>query len=182
MTMRRRLLKSVKILLWQMSHSPWYIPLVGLVCVLAGATLAMPILALVVVAVILRPQRWRTLCVVCSLGAGIGAAILVHFMHSLGVGQIQTLYPELGNSTLWRQTLDWTREYGLFALAAVAALPMPQTPALVASTLSHLPIPGILAAVILGKLVKYGIVAWMVATFPERFIHYLHRDEGGKPL
>jgi membrane protein YqaA with SNARE-associated domain len=163
-----------------MSHSRWYIPLVGLLCVVAGATLLVPISALVIVGVMLRPRRWRSLWLVTSLAGGIGATILAHALQVQGLEQIHQAFPELAASALWQRTMVWIAEYGLAALAAVAALPLPQTPALVACALSSLSLPGILVAVAAGKLVKYGILAWAVATFPERFSHYLHRDEAGK--
>ena len=73
--------------------------------------------------------------------------------------------------------VGWVGRYGLFALAAVCALPLPQTPALIVCAVSELPQPGIFLAVAAGKCLKYGVLAWMVATFPERFIRYLHRAE-----
>jgi membrane protein YqaA with SNARE-associated domain len=173
----RALLKRAKRLLWEMSHSRWYIPLVGLLCIVAGATLLVPITALVIVGVMLRPQRWRVLWLVTSLAAGIGAAILAHTLQAQGLEQVHQAFPELAASAIWQRTMVWIAEYGLLALAAVAALPLPQTPALVACALSRLSLPGIFLAVAAGKLVKYGILAWMVATFPERFIHHLHRDD-----
>lgn len=173
----RPLLKRAKRLLWEMSHSRWYIPLVGLLCIVAGATLLLPISALLIVAVMLRPQRWRSLWLVSSLAGGIGATILAHTLQVQGLEQIHLAFPELAASAIWQRTLVWIAEYGLLALAAVAALPLPQTPALVACALSKLSLPGILLAVAAGKLVKYSVLAWAVATFPERFIHYLHRDE-----
>lgn len=173
----RLFLKRAKRLLWQTSHSRWYIPLVGLMCAFAAATLLMPVAVLVIVAVMLRPQRWRILWLATSLTAAIGSTLLAATLQEQGMAQISLAFPDMANSALWQRTTVWIADYGLFALLAAAAFPLPQTPALVACALAKLSLPGIFLAVAVGKLLKYGLLAWMVATFPERFIRYLHKDD-----
>ena len=63
------------------------------------------------------------------------------------------------------------------ALGLICALALPETPALIVCAVSDLPLSGIFLGVAIGKLVKYGVLSWMAATFPERFLHYLHRED-----
>ncbi|MDD5298644.1 MAG: hypothetical protein PHU46_17215 [Rhodocyclaceae bacterium] len=177
----RPLLRRARRILWQSSHSPFYLPIVALLA--AGATLSMsvPTTALLIPAVMLRPRRWQMICLAAILGAALGASLLSYGFHQQGWNQLQAAYPELSASDSWKKVVLWINEYGLAALAVICALPLPQTPALIICAVSDQPLAGIFLAVGAGKLAKYGILSWMVATFPERFIRYLHKDEGGIP-
>jgi membrane protein YqaA with SNARE-associated domain len=173
----RPILTHAKRMLWETSHSPFYLPIVALLA--AGATLSMsvPTTALLIPAVMLRPQRWHLICLVAVLGAAFAATLLSYGFHQQGWNQLQAAYPELSASDSWKKVVAWIAEYGLLALAAICALPLPQTPALIICAVSNQPLAGIFLAVATGKLAKYGVLSWMVATFPERFIHYLHKDD-----
>lgn len=180
MTLRHRLLKRARFLLWRMSHSPLYLPLVAVLA--AGATLSMsvPTTALLAPAVMLRPQRWVLICLAAVLGAAFAATLLSWGFQQQGWPRLLAAYPELPSSESWKTTVAWIGEYGLPALALICALPLPQTPALIICGVSEQPMLGIFLAVAAGKVAKYGLLSWMVATFPERFIHYLHRNETPK--
>ena len=173
--MRSLLLKRIRQLLWQTSHSAGFLPLVGALAVAATLSMTVPVTAILLAAVMLRPRRWPLILLAAVLGAALGASALAWTFHEQGLGHLQRAYPEFSNSDSWRQVMAWIDHYGLFALAAVCALPLPQTPALIACGLGDLPISGIFLAVTAGKMAKYGVVAWMAATFPERFRRYLHK-------
>ena len=175
--MRRRLLKRVRQLLWQTSHGVAFLPLVAALSFAATLSMTVPVTAVLIVAVMLRPRRWMLILLLAVLGAAVGASVLAWTFHEQGWSQLQSAYPEFTTSESWKQMVGWVGRYGLFALAAVCALPLPQTPALIVCAVSELPLPGIFLAVAAGKCLKYGVLAWMVATFPERFIRYLHRAE-----
>jgi len=79
-------------------------------------------------------------------------------------------------SRAWLQASAWLSEWGLYALFAIAALPLPQTPAVAFAALVPLSPPGVFAALFLGKLVKYGLYAWGTSRFPGWFVDRLHGD------
>jgi membrane protein YqaA with SNARE-associated domain len=66
--------------------------------------------------------------------------------------------------------------YGAWALLAIAASPLPQTPAVAFAAISRLPPLEVLLALLVGKLFKYGIYAWLIARFPGYFARYLRPD------
>jgi hypothetical protein len=48
---------------------------------------------------------------------------------------------------------------------------LPQTPALIFTAVSRLPPAEVFLALLIGKSLKYGVYAWLAATFPD----YFHR-------
>ena len=72
-------------------------------------------------------------------------------------------------SIAWQRVIAWTVEYGVIALFAIAALPLPQTPALIFFAITEPPVAQIFLAVLLGKMIKYFLLAMLAALFPARF-------------
>jgi membrane protein YqaA with SNARE-associated domain len=136
-----------------------------------GLTLSMtvPVTSALVPAVLLAPRRWRGIVILSSLGSAIGATVLVIAFHHLGWAQIYAAFPEFARSARWQEVARWTAGYGVLALFAVAALPLPQTPALALCAISRLPEAEVMIAILVGKLIKYAVVAGFAVVFPERF-------------
>lgn len=150
-----------------------YYPLVvASVAFLVTATFTFPFALALIPAVMLAPQRWRSLGLLCGIASGCGAAVLVEVFHHLGWAFIAARYPQLAQLESWQWASDWLRHYGLVALLIIAASPMPQTPALLFYSLVNPPMLGVLAAVGTGKTVKYVFLAWLTARYPGRFVDY----------
>jgi membrane protein YqaA with SNARE-associated domain len=141
-----------------------------------GATLSMtvPFATVLVAAVLAAPKRWRALAVWSSIGTGLAGLVLYLAFHHLGWVQFAERYPEIATSRAWLQAAAWLSEWGLYALFAIAALPLPQTPAVAFAALASLSPSGVFAALLLGKLVKYAVYAWATARFPGWFLDRLH--------
>lgn len=160
-----------RILVTSASHR--YYPLVvAAVSFLVTATFSFPFILALIPAVLLAPQRWRSLGLLCGIGSGCGAALLVEVFHQLGWEFIAARYPQLVQLEAWQWASAWLQRYGLIALLIIAASPMPQTPALLAYSLVNPPLLGVLAAVGIGKTAKYVFLAWLTARYPGRFVDY----------
>jgi len=150
-----------------------YYPLVvAAVAFVVTATFSFPFALALIPAVLLAPQRWRSLGVLCGIGSGCGAALLVAVFHQLGWEFIAARYPQLVRLEAWQWASAWLQHYGLIALLIIAASPMPQTPALLLYSLVNPPLLGVLAAVGAGKTAKYVFLAWLTARYPGRFVDY----------
>ncbi|RWA51430.1 hypothetical protein AU476_22560 [Cupriavidus sp. UYMSc13B] len=77
--------------------------------------------------------------------------------------QLLGYLPELSRSPKWVTIARLTEDYGLPALLAIAASPLPQTPALVIVALAQLSPLAVFASIFSGKLAKYGFFAWIAA-------------------
>jgi membrane protein YqaA with SNARE-associated domain len=158
-------------LLQGVAHSRHYVLLVSLLACASTLSMLVPFSVVLVPAVLLRPRDWRRLWLGCACGSACGAALLVLVFHHLGWQQLYQHYPELQDSASWQLIALWLSRYGLLTLAVIAALPTAQTPALVLCSLTPLPLGGLLLALWLGKLVKYGVVCATTRYFP-RYVHF----------
>jgi membrane protein YqaA with SNARE-associated domain len=117
-------------------------------------------------AVLLRNDRWKQIVLISSLGSATGGLILYSVFYYLGWSQIVAAYPDLIHSTVWSDATQWVSAYGAVALLGIAAMPLPQTPALIFTVLVPLPAWQVFLALLLGKLLKYGFYGWLAAKFP----------------
>ncbi|NMF90282.1 hypothetical protein [Aromatoleum petrolei] len=131
-------------------------------------TAAWPVTAVVVPATLMAAGRWRAISGVAALGSAIGATVLMVVFHHLGWTQLYERFPELATDPSWVQAVDWGKRYGTAALFLIAASPLPQTPALMFFGAMRPDYAGVFMAMLAGKLLKYGIFAWISSHFPER--------------
>ena len=156
------------------TRSRAYPLVVGAVGFVFTLSMTFPVTSALLFAVLLRRERWRSITASAALGASAGGLLLYLIFHHLGWSQIVERYPDLTASSSWRDATAWVSEYGAWALVFVAATPLPQTPALAFAAIIRLPILEVLAALLVGKLLKYGVYAWFALRFPRRLARYGH--------
>lgn len=122
-------------------------------------TAALPVTVVIVSATLLRPARWRAIALGAALGSALGATLLVALFHQLGWDQVYERFPDMVSHPTWQQVVGWVSRYGPAALLLIAATPLPQTPALIFFGIVRQDYGLIFIAMLLGKLIKYGVVA-----------------------
>ncbi|MDG0855841.1 VTT domain-containing protein [Roseateles puraquae] len=144
----------------------------------AAATLSMsvPFAGLLVAAVLLAPRRWIAIACGASMGAAAGALVLYLVFHHLGWNRFFASYPDIVQSTAWRDATDWLTRYGVGSLLVIAALPLPLTPALIFAAISRLPVGEVILALWMGKLAKYLVYSWATSYFPDRLLQRSQRQ------
>jgi len=161
-TLRRPPLPGwLQTLLQKRADHPTFVLLVALVGLVCTVTFSFPFSLVLMTATLLAPRRWLALSLCSGVAAGIGAVILVEVFHHLGWAQIALRWPELAQSPEMGQMQQWVSDWGILALGAVAASPLPQTPALVLCALAEQPPLAVFLAVTLAKMTKYGCIAWL---------------------
>jgi membrane protein YqaA with SNARE-associated domain len=131
-------------------------------------------------AVLLRHDRWKEIVLISSLGSATGGVILYFIFYYLGWSQIVAAYPDLIQSKVWSDAIQWVSAYGTWALLGIAALPLPQTPALIFTAVLPLPASHVFIVLFIGKLLKYGVYGWLAVNFPswvQRFARELPNDK-----
>jgi membrane protein YqaA with SNARE-associated domain len=130
---------------------------------------AYPVTAVVVPAALLLPKRWQKIAALTALGSALGATLLVIGFHHLGWAQLYERFPDLTTNETWSRVMAWVSAYGIAALFLIAISPLPQTPALIFFGIARHDYVVVFMAMLVGKLLKYALVAWLAARFPERF-------------
>ena len=144
-------------LLFGIRHSAWYPLLVGGLAVISAATSLYPFGPIIVAATVFAPNRWRGVIVGAALGAVIGASAFALLVQSYGVGLVDRFFPLLRESAIWEHSAYWINHHGSLALAAIAALPVPQMPAMILAALSEMGLLSITLALLVGKTLKYTV-------------------------
>src|SRR5581483_7712786 len=96
-------------------------------------------------------------------GSASGGALFTHLLGHFGAAFLQTRMPQVVASSHWQHTIEWVARYGMVTLAAIAALPLAQSPALVLAAILQMPWYHVFGALLIGKAVRYGLMAAITA-------------------
>ena len=100
--------------------------------------------------------------------------------HYLGYNEIHHWFPKLTGGEIWAQASDWIGNYGVWAIFGVGASPLPQMPLLIFYGIVDDRILEAFLALFGGKVLKYGLVAWVTQHFPEK-LSFFRRINGKSP-
>ena len=141
----------------------WFPPLAAALSAAATLSMLVPVGPLLTALVALNPRRWRALVVWSVLGSAVAGALFTHLLGHFGGAWINVRLPQLAASKHWHFLVTWVSSYGFVTLAAIAASPFTQTPALMLAALLGLPWPIVFAALLLGKGLKYSVIGAVTA-------------------
>lgn len=146
--------KRILILLQRSRSYPF---LVGLLAAVSAATGLYPFGPILAAAIVIAPRRWRAIYLASCVGATLGALAFAGSVELYGLPVIKSMFPGIEQSSDWLRYTHWIARYGWIALLIFAALPLTQMPVLLLSALSHISLVQIAIAILIGKLIKYGI-------------------------
>ena len=146
---------------------------VGGIAFLFTISMTIPFASILIGAILVRRDRWIAIVLLASLGSSTGGVLLYLVFHHFGWDQITALYPTLADSQAWSDATKWVSAYGTWALLVFAASPFPQTPALIFTAVTQLPVLDVYLALLVGKFLKYAIYGWLAARFPSLAIRFL---------
>ena len=141
----------------------WFPPLTAALSAAATFSLTVPVGPMLMALVALNPRRWRAIVVWSVLGSALAGTLFTHLLGHFGSASINERLPQLAASKHWHYLVSWVSSYGFVTLAAIAASPFAQTPALILAALLGLPWPEVFAALLLGKGLKYSLIGAVTA-------------------
>lgn len=148
------------------AESWWYAPLIGLLAGLDHFIIVVPTDGLTVSAVLLHPKKWVQVFLMVAIGSTIGATAFAWAVKAQGLPILIKIMPGILESGIWRWTEGFMNEYGGLALLGVAMSPLIQHPAVALAALSKLPLEKIFGIILLGRLIKFGLVCWITSHMP----------------
>jgi membrane protein YqaA with SNARE-associated domain len=159
--------QQVWVLVYGATRRRIYPFLIGMLALLLTLSMTLPFASVLALSVLLRRELWKEIVLLSSLGSATGGLLLYFLFHNLGWASVTEAYPDLIQSKAWIDATRWVSMYGTWALLGVAATPFPQSPALIFTAVSNLPAAEVFLALFFGKLLKYGVYAWLASTFPD---------------
>lgn len=128
---------------------------------------------LIILLVAGAPQHWWIFVLAATVGSALGAYIT----YSIGLkGGKEGLEKRIPEKRL-KKVYHWSEKYGLGAVAVPALLPppFPLSPFLLAAGVLRVPRTKFLGAYAVGRLVRYGIVAWLGRMYGQTLIRAMQQ-------
>lgn len=120
-----------------------------------------------------EPQRWWVYVLAATIGSTLGAYLTFRIGEQTGKEGLQNRIPEKKLKKVYR----WSEKYGMGAVVVPALLPppFPLSPFLLAAGAMQVPKKKFLSAYAGGRVVRYGIVAWLGRMYGKSLIHGLQQ-------
>lgn len=117
------------------------------------------------------PQHWWIYVIAATVGSALGAYLTFRIGQK---GGKEGLEKRIAAKKL-KKVYRWSDKYGVGAVAVPALLPppFPLSPFLLAAGAMQVPKKKFLAAYSAGRVVRYGIVAWLGRRYGKHLIHTL---------
>lgn len=149
--------------------SPWFALVTGGFAFAAALSVVVPFGGVLASCVLVAPKRWRAIAFCSAVGAAAGMLLLSLTFEHLGVRPLVEAYPDLVSSPEWIDARGWISRYGIVSLVAIAALPVPLTPALLFACIADLPLLQIAGAIWLGRWIKFHLYGWGTVELAEQW-------------
>lgn len=119
------------------------------------------------------PHNWWIYVLAATVGSTLGAYITYRIGLKGGKEELAKRIPEKKLTNIYR----WTEKYGVGAVAVPAFLPppFPLSPFLLAAGVLKVPKTKFLAAYSSGRLVRYGVVAWLGQKYGQSLIRVMQQ-------
>jgi membrane protein YqaA with SNARE-associated domain len=138
-----------------------YSLLVASLALLDAFVLFVPNEALLVSAVLARREHWLRIAAWVSVGSALGAALFGFLCSRYGSALVSLLFPSLLSSKGWTHSAHFIRHHAIWGLALISLSPLPQHAAVAIAGLAHISVKRIFFSVLLGRSLKYFLVAWL---------------------
>ena len=137
----------------------WFAPLVAFLAFLDFFIFIVPLDPIVVGAFLAAPKRRFRVAWMTALGSTLGAVGFALLIRHHGMDFLNAFTPGILEND-WARTLGaWIRDYGFWALAGSASVPIYQHPAVALAALSPLPMIWIFWGMMLGRAIKFSAYA-----------------------
>jgi len=119
------------------------------------------------------PHQWWIFVLAATFGSALGAYITYGLGFKGGKEGLAKRVPEKKLRNVYR----WSEKYGVGAVAVPALLPppFPLSPFLLAAGVMNVPKTKFIAAYSAGRLVRYGIVAWLGRMYGQSLIRAMQQ-------
>merc|ERR1719498_1633453 len=146
----------------------WFPLFVGALSGLNLFTLVLsgPLVVLFCSAVIANPRRWFTTALANAAGTLVGCVVLVYLIEIRGTDFVKEAFPSTFSSKWWAWTEGKMQSYGTLAAVPVSAMPIILHPLIFFAKLSKMGDTVLLLAILIGRVLKYSIMAQMALTAP----------------
>jgi membrane protein YqaA with SNARE-associated domain len=148
----------------------WY-PLLVVVLAAADAYIfVIPVEALLIPAVLIQPRYWVLLALGIAAASAVGSTSFAILASQYGEIFVEKLVRGASTSTTWQNTAQLIQDHTFWGLTLVSMSPLPQHIAVAIAGLAHVPAGTIFGAILLGRTVKYLLIAGLSIHAPKTLV------------
>ncbi len=165
--------------------APWYPYLVGALAFADLFVSVIPTDIFVVSAVMAKPRRWVFVAVFTAISSSLGSLAAAALCSHLGEPALAKYFPGIVGSQAWVWTDGYMTKYGLWALIAFSAGPLPLQPEVLIAGLTKQSLFLTFVGVFIGRILKYPLECWLATQCPEyleKFFFIKPSDMRAKPI
>jgi membrane protein YqaA with SNARE-associated domain len=115
-------------------------------------------------------QRKKTvwILILAALGSTLGSTLFGLLTVWFGPQIIDWILSDaIQTSTVWTFSQAWFKSYGIWAVAAVSALPVTHHPILALVCLAKVPLLDLSLSMLAGRVLKFAVYAWICRRSPD---------------
>lgn len=150
----------------------WYCPLLFLFAAIDHYMVVFPILGMMVSSVFLAPKKWLSIALWSAAGSWLGAWILSWIAKTYGLSFIEFYFPVMVESSAWGFAESFFFRYGVWIVFLGGLAPIPQQPTVIIAALAGAPLLQIGVFLLLARLLKFGLLAYLASHAPQRLSRY----------
>lgn len=167
--------KSVK-KLHRFANRFWFPPLLLVFALFDVFVIFIPTDSILISSSMLMKKRWMPFALSVAVGSSIGALLLVNLVEFHGLQKLLEFYPGVDQTNVWKWTLNFFNEYGIWVVFLVGLTPFSQQPILIIAALSDISFFSLGLMVFIGRIIKFCIMAYIASHVP----HFLNKLWGLK--
>lgn len=150
----------------------WYGPLLFVCAGIDHYVLVFPILGMMVSSVFIAPKKWLSIGMWSACGSWLGAWLLSWIAQSQGLAFVESQFPLMMESSAWQLAEKFFSQFGVWIVFLGGLAPMPQQPTVIIAALAGTPLLEIGAYLLLARLIKFGLLAYLASHAPEKLSRY----------
>ncbi len=148
------------------SNKSWYHPLLFTLTAVDHFIGAVPVDTMLVSCTLLTPRIWALYWIEYTIGSTLGAAIMAALTLEYGQPWAHAHFADWMQGKVWIQLSEVIANHGVLGMFVISLLPVPLAPAIILCGLAKLPLIQITLSILIGRTIKYGLIAWVTSHAP----------------
>lgn len=164
--------QRIVLLLDRSADKPWFMPAVGAFPLMDYALPFLPNQILMISLSFLKPDRWRMIGIAFVAASALGAFLAALFVQAVDMAWLNDALGGVGESGTARTVGRMVSDYGVFALVALALLPVPPRAAVLVCAMAGIAPWLIGASVAAGRVFPVFITTYLASRAPEYLMRW----------